>query len=101
MIEQKKVYLQQKLRLIGKTDTPKSVDLNRLNRTLDEISEWRTQPHFDDIELLGKDSAEKSKSENVLLRQEIPADTALQYGNMLEPFKAGVLFLPKRSQRRL
>lgn len=62
MIEQKKVYLQPKLKLLGKTNTPKLVDLNRFNRILDEISEWRTQPpHFDDNELLGKDSAEKCK----------------------------------------
>jgi serine/threonine-protein kinase ULK2 len=61
IIEQRKDYLQQRLKLLGKTDTPKLMDLNRFNRTLDEISEWRAQPHFDDIELLCKDSAEKSK----------------------------------------
>jgi hypothetical protein len=50
------------LKLLGTTDIPELVDLNQFNGTLDEISEWRTQPHFHDIELLGKDSAEKSKS---------------------------------------
>jgi hypothetical protein len=62
LIEKKNVYLQRKWRVLWKADTPKLVDLNQFNRTLDEISEWRAQPHFDDIELLGKDSAEKSKS---------------------------------------